>query len=74
MLRVKVFMLILYSIATKFHVKKNQHKYITRTICKTEYKDNNSSFCRYDENKTNSATKLGTVGFSVFKVKQSHLI
>ena len=40
-------------------LKKNQHKTITRIICKTEYREN-SRFCRSAGNKTNSAGKLGT--------------
>ena len=41
-------------------LRKNQHKTITATICKTEYRENNSCFCRYAGNKTNSAAKLET--------------
>ena len=55
MLRVTVFMFILYSI-----VIKNQQKTVITAICKAEYRENNSRFCRYAGNKTNSAAKLGT--------------
>ena len=58
MLPVMVFMSILYSIVIS--LRKNQHKKLTITICKTEYKENNSRFRRYAGNKANSAAKLGT--------------
>ena len=32
---------------------------MTVKICKTEYWENNIRFCRYTENKTYSAAKLG---------------
>ena len=39
---------------------KNQHKTITITICKTEYRENKSRFFCYDGYKTNSKAKLET--------------
>ena len=41
-------------------LRKYQHENITITVCKTEYRENNSRFCRYAGNKTNSAYKLQT--------------
>ena len=43
-------------------LRKNQHKAITITICKTGY---NSYFCRYAGNKTNSAAnELNTINLN----------
>ena len=41
-------------------LRKNRPKTIAITICETEYRENNSRFCRYAGNKTNSAAKLET--------------
>ena len=61
MLPVMVFISILYIIVIKSEVyEKIQHKTITITICKTECRENNSRFCRYAGNKTNSGAKLET--------------
>ena len=42
-------------------LRKSQHKTITISICKAQYRESKSCFCRYAGNKTNSAAKLGTL-------------
>ena len=64
MLRVMVFMsfmcITLHDCNKIPSVRKNPLKKLIITIYKTEYKENNSRFCRYAGNKINSAAELGT--------------
>ena len=54
-----IFVLTLHHCNKIPSLRKSQHKTITITICIAEYRENNSRFCRYAGNKTNSAAKLG---------------
>ena len=54
-----IYVYILHHCNKILSLRKNQHKTIIITICKTEYRENNSHFCRCAGNKTNSAVKFG---------------